>query len=196
MNQFLAITLETLLNKTLRLKPSHLQALTVLSGKIVRIELSGIYLNFTFFPDDQGVTVLSDYQGEVDVTICTAPFTLLRLLLEHHSLLSDNPDVTIHGEMSIAQQWLDFLKGLDIDWEKEFAKRLGDIPAQKLGTLFRQSQNYAHKHFNTLQLKSSEYLQEKIYSLPTQSEMAYFLKGVNTLYDDLERLEQRVQRLT
>ncbi|MDM8558371.1 SCP2 sterol-binding domain-containing protein [Candidatus Parabeggiatoa sp. HSG14] len=195
MNQLFAITLETLLNQTLRLEPSRSQALSELSGKVIRIELSGVYLNFTFFPDKQGVIVLHDYHGDVDATVCAAPFTFLRLLLDRQSLLSDNPDVTISGKLEIAQKWLDFLKGLDIDWEKQLAKRLGEIPAQKLGSLFRRSQNYAHERFNTFQLKSSEYLQDKIHSLPTQSEIVHFANAVNLLHDDFERLEQRVQRL-
>ncbi len=196
MNQLLATTLETLLNQALRLDPPSLHALSKLSGKIIRIELSGIGLNFTLFVDNQGVIVLSDYNGEMDARICGAPFTLLRLLLQRETTLSNNPDVTVNGEMGTAQQWLLMLKRLDIDWEEQVARWLGDVPAHKLGTQFRQCQDYASERLNTLQLNLSEYLQEEVRQMPNSAEIETFLNAVDTLRDDVERLEQRVQRLT
>ncbi|MEN8215335.1 MAG: SCP2 sterol-binding domain-containing protein [Pseudomonadota bacterium] len=194
LNQLIATTLETLLNQALRWNPSSSQTLQKLSGKIIRIESSGIEL--TLFPDNQSIIVLSDYHGDVDVCISGAPFTLLRLLLQDEATLSNNPDVTITGEMSVAQQLLHLLKELDIDWEEQLAQRLGDIPAHKLGTLFRQCQNYTSVRLDNLQHNISEYLQEETRHLPTPPEMETFLNAVDTLRDDLERLEQRVRRLT
>lgn len=193
MNQLFATTLETLLNQALRLDPTSLHALSKLSGKIIRIEISG--MSFTLFIDNQGITVLSDYDGEVDVRIGGAPFTLLRLLLQNEITLSNNPEVTINGEIGTAQQLLSILKGLDIDWEEQLAQGLGDIPAHQLSTLFRQCQNYTRERLNTLQLNMSEYLQEESGHLPGHAEIEVFLDAVDTLRDDVERLEQKVQRL-
>lgn len=195
LNQFLVTTVETLINQTLRLDPPSLQALGKLSGKIIRIELNDIDLNFVLFPDNQGIIILSDYKGEVDVCIKGAPFTLLRLLLEQETILVNSPDVTISGKINVAQQLLQILKELDIDWEEQLAKRLGDVFAHKLGTLFRQCQDYTNERMKTLQLNTSEYLQEEIRHLPSYAEIETFLNAVDTLRDDLERLEQRVQRL-
>lgn len=193
MNQLFATTLETLLNQALRLDPTSLHALSKLSGKIIRIEISG--MSFTLFIDNQGITVLSDYDGEVDVRIGGAPFTLLRLLLQNEITLSNNPEVTINGEIGTAQQLLSILKGLDIDWEEQLAQGLGDIPAHQLSTLFRQCQNYTRERINTLQLNMSEYLQEESGHLPGNAEIEVFLDAVDTLRNDVERLEQKVQRL-
>jgi len=191
LNQLIAITLETLLNQALRWNPSN--SLQKLSGKIIRIETSGIEL--TLFPDKQAILVLSHYEGKVDVCISGAPFTLLRLLLQDEATLSNNPDVTIKGKMSIAQHLFQLLKELDIDWEEQLAQRLGDIPAHKLATLFRQGKNYTNTRLDSLQHNISEYLQEETRHLPPRPEMETFLNAVDTLRDDLERLEQRVRRL-
>jgi ubiquinone biosynthesis protein UbiJ len=193
LNQLFATTLETLLNQALRLDPTSLHALSKLSGKIIRIEISG--MSFTLFIDNQGITVLSDYDGEVDVRIGGAPFTLLRLLLQNEITLSNNPEVTINGEIGTAQQLLSILKGLDIDWEEQLAQGLGDIPAHQLSTLFRQCQNYTRERINTLQFNMSEYLQEESGHLPGNAEIEVFLDAVDTLRNDVERLEQKVQRL-
>ncbi|KHD11564.2 hypothetical protein PN36_02395 [Candidatus Thiomargarita nelsonii] len=191
LNQLIAITLETLLNQALRWNPSN--SLQKLSGKIIRIESSGIDL--TLFPDNQGIIVLSHYDGDVDVCISGAPFTLLRLLLQDEATLSNTPDVTITGKMSIAQHLFQLMKELDIDWEEQLAQRLGDMPAHKLATLFRQGKNYTNTRLDSLQHNISEYLQEETRHLPPRPEMEIFLNAVDTLRDDLERLEQRVRRL-
>ena len=193
MNSLLATTLETLLNQALRWNPLSLQALSKLADKIIRVELSDIDLNFTLFPDEQGIIVLGNYDGEVDVRIIGAPFTLLRLLLPHSTTLADCPDVVVKGNMNIAQQLQHFLKGLDIDWEEQLGQILGNIPAHKLTTLFRHCQNHVSNRFDTLQYNLSEYLQAR--HLPTNTEMKFFSSAVNTLRDDIEQLEQRIQRL-
>jgi len=195
LNQFFVTTLETLINQALRLDPTSLHALNTFAGKIIRIEISGIDFNFTLFPDNQGIIILNEYEGEVDVRIKGAPFTLLRLLLQHDATFSNTPDVTVSGDMNIAQELLLMLKGLDIDWEEQIAQWLGEVPAHKLGTLFRESQNYTTERLNALQNHTSEYLQEKVHHLPSRAEIEPFFKSVETLRDDVERLEQRVQRL-
>ncbi len=196
MNQLIALTLETLLNQALRWEASSLDALNKLSGKIIRIEIRNIGLNLNLFTDNQGFIVLSDYEGEADIRISTSLFSLLQLLLQREASLSNNPDVTITGKISIAQDLFQFLKALDIDWEEQAARWLGDAPAHKLGNLFRQCETYGSERFHRLQLNISEYLQEESRQLPTHIEIENFLNAVDTLRDDLERLEQRVRRLT
>jgi len=195
-NPISAKVLETLINQALHCDPSSLEALSKLSGKIIRIELTDLNLNYTLFPDEQGIVVFSDYEGEVDVHITGAPFTLLRLLLQHGTQLSNEPDITINGEINLAQQGLFILQGLNIDWETQLAKWFGSQSAHKLSTALRQCQDYADGQFNTLQRQLSEYLQEKTRHLPKRTEIDSLSNAINTLRDDLERLEKRVQVLT
>jgi ubiquinone biosynthesis protein UbiJ len=194
-NQLIALTLETLLNQALRWEASSLDALNKLSGKIIQIEIQNIGIKLSLFPDNQGFIVLSNYDGEANVCINAKLFSLLQLLIQREPSLSNNPDITITGKISIAQDFFQFLKTLDIDWEEQAAQWLGDIPAHKLGNLFRQCEIYSNEQFNRLQLNISEYLQEESRQLPTSIEIEDFLNGVDTLRDDLERLEQRVSRL-
>ncbi len=195
MNQFISKTLAKVLNHALYQNPPSLQLLNKLSGKIIRLELTHFEISLTLFPDVQGITVLSDYAGEVNVRITGAPFTLLRLLLQEQPLLANNPEVIIAGDMGIAQQLLELIKELNTDWEEQIAQWLGDIPAHYLTSSFRQAQEYTQDRVNTLQLNLSEYLQEEVRHLPNPMEMELFLDTIDTLRDDLERLEQRIQRL-
>ncbi len=181
LNKILATTLETQLNQALHWDQSSLEVLNKLSGKIIRIELSGFDLNFTLFPDNQGVIVLSDYNGEVDVRMSSAPFTLLRLLVQQEVTLSNNPDITITGDIDIAQQLLQLLRELNIDWEEQLAQHLGEVPTHKLGTLIKQCQTQSRDSLN--------------HFVPSRVEMETFFKAIEILRRDIERLEQRVERL-
>jgi ubiquinone biosynthesis protein UbiJ len=195
LNQILVTFLETLLNQALRLDPPSLQALNQLTGKIIRLQLTGIELNLTLFPDNQGIIILSHYEGEVDVHIQGAPFSLLRVFLQRETTLLNNSDIIIKGKISIAQQFSQILQGLDIDWEEQIAQQFGDIAAHKFGNLFRHCQAYSAERSEYLQLNLREYLQEEARYLPTGSEINLFLNAIDTVRDDVERLEQRVQRL-
>ena len=196
MNQFISNNLAKVLNHALHQNPPSLPLLNRLAGKIIRIELNHLDLCLTLFPDDQGITVLSDYEGEVNVRITGAPFTLLRLLLQEQPLLVNNPQVSITGDIGVAQQLLALIRELNTDWEEQIAQWLGDIPVHYLTGPLRSVQEYTRERFNTLQLNLSEYLQEEARHLPNPIEIEVFLDTIDTLRDDLERLEQRIQRLT
>ena len=193
MNPLFATTLETLLNQAIRLNPSN--TLELLADKIIRIELTDLALNFTLFPDQQNIIVLSNYGGEVDVHISGAPFSLLHALLSPNATLVNNPDINIEGNMDVACQLRDFLRNQDIDWETQLAKKLGDVPAHRLKTWSYQCKTQADKQTNIFQNFIREYLQTKANHLPTRVEVELFFGAVTTLHDDLERLEKRVQRL-
>jgi ubiquinone biosynthesis protein UbiJ len=195
LNQLFATTLETLLNQALRLDSPSLQSLSQLAGKIIRVELAGLDIHLTLFPDNQGIIILNDYQGAVDVRINGAPFSLLHLFLEEHPLLANHPEITITGEINTAQQLLQLIKGLDIDWEEHLAQWVGDMPAHQLNAWLREGQDYAHERFASLQLNLTEYLQQETRYLPSPLEVEEFLNGADELRDDLARLEQRLQRL-
>ena len=187
--------LESLLNQTLRLDPLSLQALEKLSGKIIQIEIQGFGIILTLLPDAQGVVFLDDYQGEVDVLVSGAPFTLSRLLVQREAILDAHSGVTISGELHTAQQFLQILHHLNIDWEEHLSHWLGDIPAHTLGKYFRAFRDYTTQQAQSLHLHTSEYLQEESHLFPARLEVETFLEAIDILRDDVERLEQRIQRL-
>ncbi len=195
MNQVISKSLEKLLNHALHQYPPSSQLLNKLAGKMIGIELSGIDIYMTLFLDNQSITILNDYEGEVDVCISGAPFTLLHVLLQKQPNLANNPEITITGDISIAQPFLELLKELNIDWEEQAAQWFGDIPAHHLSHWFRQIQAYTQDRLNTLQMNLGEYLQEEAHHLPSSAEIDIFLNEVDTLRDDLERLEQRIERI-
>jgi len=190
-----ATFLESLLNQALRLDKAGSRPFGQLSGKVIHVELKDLELHFVLFPDSEGMIVLSHYEGEIDTHIVGTPLTLLRLLFDPTTTLTEHPEIVIRGNFNVAQQLLRALQGLNLDWEESLAQWVGDIPAHHLGSFVQRSQRYAHEITDNLQLNLSEFLKEESRTLPAPAEMEIFLNSVDTLRDDLERLEQRVRRL-
>jgi len=184
---------ETLLNQALRLDSQSLLALQALAGKIIQIEMSGLNICLTWLVDPQGLLYLPDYQGQADTHLQGAPFTLLRSLLQRDP--TPPVGIVIQGDLKTAQQLLQILHHLKIDWEEPLSRLLGDLPAHTLGRLAKELQSYANQRFQTLQLNLSEYLQEESQLFPPRLEVESFFQAVDTLRNDVERLEQRIQRL-
>lgn len=195
LNRFFTYFLEKSLNQVLRLDPLSLAALGKLSGKIITIELRGIDLHFSLFPDAQGIVILANYQGNTDVSVSSAPFTLLPLFFQQKSSLIHHPDITITGDIGILQQLSTIFKAMEIDWEAHWAKWIGGIPSHYLNQIWQQGQSYSYERLQTLQLNCTEYLQEEARHLPAPLEIEYFLSQIDTLRNDVERLTIRLQRL-
>lgn len=191
---FLTTTVESVLNQALHLDPPSLQALGTLTGKIIRVELQGLNLQFNLFPDNQGIIILNQYHGEVNAQVHGAPFTLLRLLLQRDATLLDNPDVTVQGDVKIAQQLLTVLQNLHLNWEEQLT-RLGGIPAHQLARFMQKSQEYTVARLNTLQRHLLEYLQQETRHFPTRVEVNRFFHAITSLQNDVDQLAQRVRQL-
>lgn len=191
----LTSTLETVINQALRLDPASQAALIPLTGKVISITLSSVEQTIFLFIDKQQIMVMGHYEGTVNTAIQGPPFTLLHLLLQPDASLSDYPAIHLQGEIGTAQQFFNILRQLEIDWEDYLAQWLGDAPAHQMGTWLKQGQAYLNERLTQIPLNLKDYLQEEIRTLPASAEADAFFNAVDTLRDDLERLEQRVHRL-
>ncbi len=190
MNQIFATTIASLLNQALQLNQTSLAALDEITDKVIRINLIGIESSFSLFPDDKGIFILNNYQGEANVTIEIAPFTLSHLILNSNANLDNTTEINIIGDKEVAVKLLVIIKQLDIDWEKQLSQKLGSI-VHIFGDTIRSSKNSINNQFNNLETNLIQQL-----NLPTKVEMKNFTSAIEILRNDLERLEQQTQELT
>jgi ubiquinone biosynthesis protein UbiJ len=72
---------------------------------------------------------------------------------------------------------------------------VGDPAAHQVGAGVRAAGRWGQKVGDTLLQNLREYLQEEARIVPTRYEVDAFLGEVDTLRDDVERLEARIARL-
>lgn len=188
--------LEEAINRYLALDPGALGALAKLHGRVIAFEVVGIDKTLYFIPGPGRLQVLSQYEGEPDCRLRGTPMALFRMSDQRASSeqLFDGT-VAISGNTELAHQFGKILGTIDIDWEEQLSRYTGDIIAHEVGNLFRGAGHWGKRTLDTLGLDLQEYLQEEQQLLPVKEEIDDFLQQVDTLRDDVERLQARINRL-
>lgn len=192
--------MEGALNRYLNLDPDTPSRFAALSGKIIAVELEGLGRAIYFAPDPDGVRILADYAGVPDAILRGTPWALLRMgRLQSDSRAAREAlasgAVRISGDVELGQRFKQILDAVEIDWEEHLAGFVGDLLAHKLGNAARAVQGWGRQAADTLGLDFAEYQQEEAHNLPRPDDVRNFIGAVDTLRDDVERLEQRVGRL-
>jgi ubiquinone biosynthesis protein UbiJ len=188
--------LESALNQYLSFDPEISSQLSSLHGKVIAIELAGTGTTLFFIPHQNGsLQLLSQFEDDADCTISGTPLNLLRNTLNNSTDATFNGDIQIQGSSSLAQEFTQILKRVDVDWEERLSQLTGDIIAHQVGNTVRSGNSWAKRNISSTGLNLQEYLQEEIRLLPGELELENYYRDVDTLRDDIERLSARILRL-
>ncbi len=188
--------METAFNAALKLDPDTQKHLASLSGKVIAMELRGFDLTLYLLPAENGLNMMLNYQGEADTTLSGTPLSLAEMSLgpdASRALFSG--DVVIRGDVETGQKFKRILDQLDIDWEEQLSRLSGDIIAHKSGDFIRAAGHWGSQTLGALGNNLAEYLQMESQNLPLAEDVKHFMQDVDTLRDDVDRLEARIKRL-
>lgn len=188
--------IQGLLNTILHLDERTLAAVAELAGKLIAVQVTGtdlaVYVQFT----KEGILLSLEHATRPNVTIRARPLTLIGLLLDREGRATGiTPDMEISGDTGLAQRFQEMLRLVEIDWEEHLSHWTGDIAAHQIGRFFRSTRSYLRETRKTLGMNISEYLRYEKEILPNREEVAAFVSSVDTLRNDAERLQQRLDRL-
>jgi ubiquinone biosynthesis protein UbiJ len=188
--------LETALNRYIALDPEGATRLTPLHGCLIAIELAGFGTRMNLIPGPDGLQIFGAYEGEPDCLLRGSPLALARMgLAERKEDQLFGGEVQVEGDTRLAQEFGAFIFGLDVDWEEQLSRLVGDPIAHQVGSGMRSIGDWGRQSSNTLTQDLKEYLQEEGRLVPTAYEVQGFLDRVDTLRDDVERLAARIERL-
>jgi len=188
--------LEEALNRYLSLDPSARKSMERLHGRVIAFEILGLALTLYLIPGPGRLQLVEIYEGEPDCCISGTPLALARM--GDHQANSDQlftREVEITGDSQLAHQLGMILSDMEIDWEEQLSRVTGDLIAHRLGNLWRGTLSWGTNTATTLNLNIQEYLQQELRLLPSRLEIEHFLAGVDTLRDDVDRLQARINRL-
>ena len=190
--------LERLLNRLLSLDQDTLDELTGLSGKVVQVEL----INTTqpvisLIIEEQGIQVDTDYAGTGDVLIRGTPLDLLAYMRSSgQGRAAVTGDMEIKGDLGLAQDFQRLLHRFEVDWEEQAAQLVGDTLARKTSNIVQMGIDFLRQLKNKFELDLSEYALYETETVPDRAEIERFNHSVDVLRDDLERLKQRLHKLS
>lgn len=188
--------LQTTINGYLALDPEGAERLADIQGQVLLIELTGFGTRVFVVPGARSLQLFSGYEAEPDCIVRGTPGALLALTLsERAEDQAFSGTVEIVGDNRCAQRLADVFRHLDIDWEEQLARILGDALAQRLGMRARDGGEWLRDSGERLAEHLRDYLKQDSGLLPSDEELHRYLDGVDRLRDDVERLAARVGRL-
>lgn len=191
----LTAALEAAINTYLQMDPDTLQKLNDFSDKVIAIELQDTGIVLFCLPQAQGMTIMSQYQGEPDTTISGRPVSLAKLSVLGDTQVMFAGEVTIRGDVELGQRFKKLLENMDIDWEEHLSSIAGDVIAHKTGQAIREMASWWRNNRERAQENGREYLQEEVQIIPDKDEVEAFYAAVETLRDDAARLAARISHL-
>jgi ubiquinone biosynthesis protein UbiJ len=187
----LTTTLGNLLNRGLPRSPRAQALCAQLSGKSLAIEVRDI-ADFRITSD--GLTLAVASGGEpADARIAGGPLGLMSLGAASGPAALRRGDVLISGDAEVAGQFQELLGLLRPDFEEELALLTGDVAAHQLARLWRAGTSFGRRAAHTTLDNLGDFLGHERRDLVPRHEGEQFLRGVDTLREDVDRLQARLE---
>ncbi|ROQ24367.1 ubiquinone biosynthesis accessory factor UbiJ [Gallaecimonas pentaromativorans] len=193
--QLIQALAQTGANRLLALDDSSGRRLGRLSGKTVLVQLTDINLGLGFVVLDDGLLVTGDLAApDAKVALPVAAIKELKDSANLPRAIKEGR-LELTGDPMLLKQFSELFAKLDIDWEGELAKYLGDVPAHLLfSATARLSRRLAGSAGRFAQW-GAEQLTEESRLTPNALEQRQFFDDVDDLKSALARLERRLAAL-
>jgi len=189
--------LEALINKTLLLDPKATTQLKKLDGKHVKVEIRHLHSKFSlelsFYTT--GLHISMPKQAVFDAIVFGSPFAFLYLILTKDPHKASQMGLNMEGNIEVAQTVQALFMELDIDWEEALAKFTNDSFAHTLGQFVRSFKKRNQELFASFTNSVTDYLQEEKKILPSPNEVEAFYQEIESIRDQVERIDARLERL-
>ena len=174
------------------------QALSEFGDIVVVIEITDLKRTYAF-SSRRGLIKLSrqsaDDETAADARI-SAPLKDFVALGLHGMKRSRLSALNIRGDFQLVQSLWNTLSAVDFNCESFLAPRIGDIAAHEVGRGVRAGRRFLRRSLDSLAQTAGEYVQEEARLSPNALCIEDFVRQVDALRDDLERLEARINSLT
>ena len=159
------------------------------SGKTVRFDVAPLSMAYTILPD--GRVGHAEETDSPDALCIIAPSLLPRLAM--HDELAYK-DIEGSGDTALLAEIFFLSRNLSWDAAEDLSAVTGDILAERIVQTI-QNRNIGASLLNLAQA-ASEYLTEEQPVLAKPPQIYSYMQQVDTLRDDIARLEQRIKRLS
>ena len=192
-----APAIEMMINQTVRLDPDAQSRLQSLNNKIIKVVLTDLNISFFIVIEDSLILVKPDInkQSNAELTGSSASFFNLALN-EKGSDSIFKGEVHFAGEIGTAQNFQNFFKQLNIDWEEHLSQYTGDIVAHQMISSGKKVSDWLQKTVATTQQNLSEYIRFEAKLSPASIELENFYDAIADLKSDSDKLKQKVERLS
>ena len=190
------LLLETAINQALKTDLQTIARLQELQGKKIKLDITDWNCAFFIVPQHHGVELRAKISGDAD-TVITG--TLNNLV--HISLAADKKDamrqhnIQFSGDAHTGIAMQQILSHIDIDWEEQLSRVVGDTPATFISKGLRSAMNLGKSIVDSIKRNTEEYIHHEAKLCPTRDDLESFYNDVATLRNDVDRLEAKLNLL-
>ncbi len=160
------------------------------AGKSVQINIAPVKTSLVIL--ENGSLAIAGETNVSDATVTIPPSLLLRLIAKDEAA---KLQIKIEGDTHLATELVKVFSHLRWDYEDDLSRLVGDVPANKIGTLGRHAVLTVKETTTNLAEMLSEYWQEETPMLAKKRHVEQFNADVDTLRADVDRLEKRLSKL-
>ena len=187
------LILESVINRYLALDPEMLGKLAEFNGKVIKLEMTGINKTLYMLPNEGGIQVLAEYDGDADTVLRGTPISLFKMgLVSNAANLLLKGEIEISGDTRLGHQFKNVFSQMDIDWSEPLAGLVGDSLAYQLQQTGSKLGRWGKQSVKSVSSSFSEYLQEESRDVVTETELEIFNEGVDRLRNDVDRLQAKI----
>ena len=193
----LLASVESGVNRILRLDSTALARMRPLTGKVIAVECASPALHLFILPSDEGLLLAAQWAADADCTLRAPASSLLHLALsKDKTAVLHGPQVDLEGDSHVLMELAAILQDLELDWEFELSRWIGPVATTLIAGHVRSRANWYQHGFASLNQNLAEYLSEEARTLVGEREAQARFDELDQLKLDLDRLEARVERLS
>mgnify|MGYP006084378731 FL=1 len=155
-------------------------------NKIIVIEISDLKLILKV-----GENGLLHSLSEAEKFDCIIKLTVNSLISQ--LINNNNSNISIEGDIELANQVAQVLKKIEWDIEEDLSKYIGDIPAIQTTKILKKVVARGQKNIGNITGALLEYWQEENKILTKKINVEIFNSEVDKIVEDTERLEARIK---
>lgn len=161
------------------------------AGKSVRLNF--IVTTTTLVILEDGNLAVAGETNIPDATVTIPPGVLLRLMAKDEAA---KLQISVEGDTHLATELAKVFSNMHWDYEDDFSKLVGDVPAYKIGERARQAIKTVKDTSTNLADMLSEYWQEEMPMIAKKRHVEEFNRDVDILRADVDRLEKKLTKLS
>ncbi|MGH8202400.1 MAG: ubiquinone biosynthesis accessory factor UbiJ [Steroidobacteraceae bacterium] len=189
----LTATIENVLNRGLPRSPRAQQLCAELAGRRIAIEAPAMA---RLLVESTGNSLrVSRASLPADAEVIGGPLSLLALGGSAAGASLARGEIEVRGDAELAQKFHELARLLRPDPEEELSILVGDVVAHRIGRLARGALGWTRDSAATLLQDLGEYFSHERRDLICREEGEQFLRGVDALREDVDRLDARLELL-
>lgn len=187
--------LSRVLNRGLADSPRAQALCAQLAGRALAIEVSGTRWAAILESDGRQLNLIDQRERPAEATIVGTPLSLLSLARDDQRAVIQRGDVQIRGDAELAQGFAELIHLLRPDVEHELSQLIGRMPAHLLLRGAGRLGNWGAKLAESGLRNTADYLAHESRDLVPRGESEHFLRNVEQLREQLDRLEAGMAQL-